>query len=134
MTAEGLPSSRPLIRWMRSIAAGVERVAGEAVEAVGGEDGDAAARRSALQRRARRRRAVALDRDDLAHRPPTTTRSIPARSAAISISREAGLAQQLGHLERLALAPTSQRRPSGVGGRHVGRRTTDARQRRSRAR
>ena len=54
MTAEGLPSSRPLSAWMRAIAAGVERVAGEAVEAVGGEDGDAARGDAALERRARR--------------------------------------------------------------------------------
>ena len=69
---------------------GVERVAGEPVDGVGGKDRDAARRDAALERRARRVGAVALDRDRLAHRAPTTTRSIPARSRRASTRPKPG--------------------------------------------
>ncbi len=55
---------------------GRERVAGEPVEPVGREDGDAAGMDAALERRACGRRPVALDRDDLAH---LSRRSRPGR-------------------------------------------------------
>ena len=118
MTAAGLPSSRPFIRWMRAIAAGVERIAGEAVDAVGGEDGDAARGDRPLQRRAGRRGAAALQRHDLrgfgAHRAPTTTRSSPARSSPHLDLGEAGVAEQFGDLERLAGADLDRDRGGPV--------------------
>ena len=95
--------------------AGVERVAGEAVEAVGGEDGDAAGGDAALQGRAGDVGGAGLDRDDLggsarAHRSPSTTRSIPARSRRVSIAREPGLPQQLRHRRRLPLPHLERQR------------------------
>ncbi len=80
-TAEGLPSSRPLSSWMRAIASAFERIAGEAVEPVGREDGDAAGRRSSA--RARRPHRVP-DHHPARSRPGrrrVSTRSNPARRA-----------------------------------------------------
>src|SRR5881394_4598678 len=62
----------------------VERIAGEAVEAISGEDGDATVGDHPLQGGPGRIRAVRLDRDNLAHRRPQTTRGMPARSARVS--------------------------------------------------
>ena len=68
---------------------GVERVAREPVDGVGGEERDAPARDAALERRPRLVGAVALDRDGLAHRVAATTRSMPARSRRVSDPPEA---------------------------------------------
>ena len=92
---------------MRAIAAGVERVAGEPVDAVGGEDGDAARGDRPLQRRAGRRGAAALQRHDLRlwrsshpHHYPLD----PGQVLAHLDLGEARVAHQFGHLDRLALA------------------------------
>ena len=68
---------------------------------------------TALEGRARGVRAVALDGDDLAHRPPITTRSIPARSARISTRRSRPRATSSATARRLARADLE--RDGGAG-------------------
>ena len=118
MTAEGLPSSRPLIRWMRPIALGVERVAGEPVEPVGGEDGDTAGGDAALQRRAapprpRRARSRRPRHRPAPDRPPARSRRGRGGSR---ISSEARLPHQLGNLLGLPLPHLQRQRPPSLLG------------------
>ena len=109
MTAEGLPSSRPLSAWMRSIAVGVERVAGEPVEAVGREERDAAAGDAALER-TRAASAPSRSIETISsralhpHRRATTDRGRSRRGRGASRPAEAGAAHQLRDRRCLALA------------------------------
>src|SRR4051812_31731228 len=70
---------------------GIEGIAGEPVEAVGGKDGDAAGSDAAFQRLAGDVGFAAADRYELLHvstftERAITTRSIPPKSRRVSIS------------------------------------------------
>ena len=86
----GLVRPAALERVQPSHGLGVVRVAGEAVDRVGREHGDAADRHAAAERL-----GVGPQHDAV------TTRSMPARSRIAAVRRVAGVAQQRRHVGRL---------------------------------
>ena len=89
----------------------VKRITGEAIEAVSGKDGDAAARDAALKRGARRASAPSrLTETTSLIALARTTRSTPARSRPRLDLGEPGAPQQLRDRARLALADLQRHR------------------------
>ena len=101
MTAAGLSAGRPLSAYRRATAVARGRVAGQAVDRVGGKDGDAA----------RRRCSPRTPRRVEAHRVPTTTRSIPARSRRACTSPKPPARMQLRDRRRLPLPQLDRQQP-----------------------